>query len=131
MNNWLIKIVLLIITPTMVLSCGNDVGTKSNITGKYYNNFEEGVIHFVELMADSTYIHHYKNHDKNIDKVNKGDWKFIQLEKKDEIMFSDWESFGKYAEEGCSKCLWSVKIKDGELFFNLDLREEMNFYKKD
>lgn len=115
----------------VIFSCNNEEYMKNGLVGKYYNNFEENVTHYVQLNDDNTYLHYYKNPQENIERENKGEWKFIESDKKNEIMFSDWISFGIYEKEGCSGCLWSVKLKKGELFFSLDLREEMNFYKKD
>jgi len=114
----------------VILSCGEM--EKKDVYGKYYNTFEEGVNHYVALNEDNLFVHYYHKKGEE-EKYNKGKWT-LRTEENGvvKVSFKAWESFGIYAKEyGCSNCLWTVKLKDGELGFNYDLPREMNFYKKD
>ncbi len=108
-----------------LLACSNN--DETTITGRYINTYEPNAIHYVELKDDSTYMHFYKNNKTT--KASKGNWNLITKAHKTEIMFSDWYSYGYDALDDCNGCTWFVKLKNGELIFNVDLPEEMNFKK--
>ncbi|MFT5890165.1 MAG: antitoxin component YwqK of YwqJK toxin-antitoxin module [Dokdonia sp.] len=47
-----------------------------NIIGKYHNIDEDGVIHYVEINEDGSYIQYYKN--DSIEKTHESTWRWIE-----------------------------------------------------
>ena len=121
--------ILIVVLIGLLLSACNSMDEQSNITGKYRNTFEPEATHYVELKTDSTFLHYYKKGNEDAQE-NKGTWRFIKTDKKEEIMFSTWTTFGINKQYDCNDCLRFVKIKDDELIFNVDLPSEMNFKKE-
>ena len=107
---------------------GHNIASQNNLIGKYTNSFENGVIHFVELKSDSTFYHYYKNGTQD-KQVNNGTWTILKTKNKTEIVFKTWVSFGINKQNDCNGCIRFVKLKGGELIFDIDLPDEMNFKK--
>lgn len=122
--------ILIIVLFGLLMSACNSKYEQKNLTGKYINTFESEAIHYVELKADSTFLHYYKKGNERA-QVNKGTWKYIGTDKKAEVVFKTWTTFGVNKQYDCKECLRFVKIKDGELIFNVDLPTEMNFKKEE
>lgn len=124
------KLLILIVLP-ILFSCNsnNQKGNTSSMIGKYINTFEKDAIHFVELKADSSFIHYYKK-GKALHKENKGIWSVIESPKKIEIKFDTWIDYGYTNISTCNGCIRFVKVRDGELIFSYDLPDEMNFIKE-
>lgn len=97
-----------------------------DIIGRYINTYEIDAVHYVDLRADNTFLHYYKKMH-NEAKVNEGKW---EQASDSEIAFREWVTFGFTGPDACFKCLWIVKVSNGELVFNSDIREEMNFKKR-
>lgn len=112
----------------MLLFACND-NNKDNVIGKYVNVFEPQANHYVELMADSTFLHYYKKSNETV-KENKGSWKLLLTPKKTEVVFRTWKTFGYGDSTDCNGCIRFVKINNGEMIFDSDLPNEMNFKKE-
>lgn len=103
---------------------------KESVIGKYVNVFEPETIHFVELRPDSTYFHYYKKNNE-LERINSGKWKLSIRDSKTEIIFRKWITFGYDSfNNSCFECHWAVKLEKGELIFDVDLPDEMNFKKR-
>ena len=113
----------------IMFSCKNSNDT--SIEGKYYNEFENNAIHFIDLKKDSSFVHYYLNKANGEELEHKGTWN-KRATKKDEIKisFKNWEDFGPYSDNK-KTLIRSVKLDGNELVFSYDLRKEMNFHKKD
>jgi hypothetical protein len=101
----------------------------STVIGKYVNTFEPDADHYVELKADSTFIHYYKKNNEV--KENKGVWRLSIDPEQTQIIFDTWVDFGYKDLPICDHCLRMVQLKDEELMFNVDLPNEVNFKKSD
>lgn len=122
-------ILLFTVFCAIMFSCENNSG--ENIEGKYYNEFEKNVVHYVELKQDGSFIHFYTNKENGEELEHKGTWsKRVTKKDKIKVSFKNWEDFGPYADKE-KILIRSVELDDDELVFSYDLRKEMNFYKKD
>ncbi|TGD56836.1 hypothetical protein [Flavobacterium humi] len=123
-----IRLIMLLIMPVFIFNCNTN--KNENLLGKYFNNYENNVLHFVELKKDNTYLHYYEGKNHTV-KRNIGTWKSIKKGDEIEIMFSSWIDYGYLNEPVCNSCTNFVKLEDGELIFNQDLPKETNFVKRD
>jgi hypothetical protein len=123
------RIIIIIFTGLFLSAC-NSMNEQIDFTGKYRNTFEPEATHYVELKADSTFFHYYKNGDEPA-LENKGYWRTSVRPQKTEIIFDTWVDFGYKDEAACNGCLRAVKIENSELIFNVDLPSEMNFKKEE
>lgn len=114
----------------LLYSCNRNVIDTDDVTGKYINTFEPGAIHYVELKADSTFLHYYKK-GTEIPQENRGAWQLLKSDKKDEIVFRTWTAFGSNKQYDCNGCIRYVKLREDEMIFNVDLPDEMNFKKEE
>jgi hypothetical protein len=120
--------ILSALTVILLFACNNE--NTDNIIGRYVNTHELEAKHYVQLDADSTFFHYYK---KGAEPAleNKGHWRTSIRPKKTEIIFDTWVDFGYKDEPVCNGCLRAVKLENGELIFNVDLPNEMNFKKEE
>ncbi|MCS6820171.1 MAG: hypothetical protein NZ522_09495 [Chitinophagales bacterium] len=128
MKNW-----ILILLVGMLLAACKDVKKSedtTDVTGRYVNTFEPEADHYVDLKADSTYFHYYKKENEPA-KINEGKWSLSIRPNKTEVIFREWTTFGYRGPDSCNGCLWAVKLEEGELKFNVDIRDEMNFKKEE
>ncbi len=123
MRNW----IMILLIGMLAAACKKNEQS-DDITGRYVNTFEEDANHYVDLKADSSYFHYYKKGNMPAE-INEGKWRLSIRPHKTEIVFRKWITFGYKDLDSCSGCLWAVKLENGELVFNIDLPEEMNFQK--
>jgi len=119
-----LKIVILFLL-VVIIGCRK----KEAVIGVYHNYYEKKAIHYVELFSDSTFSHIYiKNGTK---KENKGKWHLSCDKGETNIVFVKWVPLGDIQEKFaiCSNCIECVRLKNGHLFFSMDLYDEMNFKK--
>jgi hypothetical protein len=114
----------------LLCSCNRNVVNTDNVVGKYINTFESDAMHYVELKADSTFLHYYKK-GAEIQQENKGTWQLLKSDKKNEIVFRTWVAFGINKKYDCNGCIRYVKLMGDEMIFNVDLPNEMNFKKEE
>ncbi|MGH2667489.1 hypothetical protein [Flavobacterium sp.] len=113
-----------------IFSCNTSNRKNESLLGKYFNNYENNVSHYVELKKDNTYLHYYEDKNHTV-KRNIGVWKSIKRGDEIEIMFSSWIDYGYINQPVCNGCTNFVKLENGELIFNQDLSKEVNFVKKE
>lgn len=123
------KIAFIFLIVTMTISCCyND----NNVIGKYYSyQYENGVVHYVELFPDSTYNHVYIQN--GVINENKGVWTiYRKTNSRIFVDFHNWENFG-YAKDYCIKhdlnLCHNVIIKNKRMLFHID-DYDLNFKKK-
>lgn len=121
-----LKIFLIIFI--FLYSCRSEKKDVTGVIGKYINSYEADASHYVELKSDSSFFHFYKK-GSDTERINEGKWSSKEKNGFIEITFNTWTTFGYDNGEGCPHCLWSVKLKNDELIFNIDLPIEMNFKK--
>lgn len=122
------RIVLLLVV--VILNSCNKSDIKDNVIGKYINKYEPDANHYVELKADSTFLHYYKKNNETA-KENEGNWELVTTPKKTEIVFRTWKTFGFGDSTDCNGCIRFVKLIEGEMIFDYDLPHEMNFKKEE
>jgi len=111
----------------LLFAC-NDENT-NNVIGRYVNTYESEAKHYVQLDADSTFLHYYKSKNET-PKENKGNWTLLVTPKGTKIAFRTWKTFGYGDSSNCNGCIRFVKLKKGEMIFDSDLPKEMNFKKE-
>jgi hypothetical protein len=122
--------IYLILGIVLLYACNRNNIDADNVVGKYINTFEDDAIHYVELKADSTFLHYYKKGEEE-QQENIGSWKLLKSDRENEIVFRVWIAFGINRQFDCNGCMRFVKWVENELIFNYDLPNEMNFKKED
>ena len=112
----------------LLFACNNE--STDNVIGRYVNTYESEAKHYIQLDADSTFLHYYKKNNETA-KENKGTWKLLVTPEKTEIVFRTWKTFGYGDSNDCNDCIRFVKFKKGEMIFDSDLPKEMNFKKEE
>ena len=103
---------------------------EQNVTGRYYSRHKEkGVVHYVELFPDSTFLHLYEN--ANIRQEDRGSWHLCEFDNGDSkyIIFSNWKDFGYSMKYSTYTNVNDVTLMYGQLFFDLD-DYDLNFMKE-
>lgn len=122
---YILKITLLSII-LFLFKCKRNNCQQYEIIGKYYNNYEKNVDHYVELKIDSTFVHYYNDKKNNVRK-NIGTWKLSSRKDRIEIIFNSWREYGYENNPKCDGCIFFVRLEDGKLIFDEDLDKELNF----
>lgn len=100
----------------------------TDVTGKYYSKHnEKGVLHYVELFSDSTFLHLYTK--GNIRLEHRGTWRLYDYEHSKSIYFSEWKEFGYSVNHSPFPNIPNVTLKYGQLFFDMD-DYDLNFMKE-
>lgn len=132
-GNILSFFLIIILFSCIIYSCNlkrqERVENRYDVIGKYENTFDRDASHYVELKADSTFIHYYKKADEQ-PKENRGIWSLLITTKKTEVKFDTWIDYGYKDESSCNGCYKYIQLVDGEMIFSYDLPNEMNFVKK-
>lgn len=97
--------------------------TVKSIVGVYFKNTPKGVLDFVILKPDRSFLQYYQ--DSNFFYQNIGEWALANS-KNNSISLVGWKSLPDTMISG-----YLVKYVNGELVFDYDNKDANNFFKKE